>query len=610
MVHAPIPADYGSSKDGEPARPLHQPKITCFTLTLAFLSAIGGFLFGYDTGVVSGVLILLKEKFNMSYNVEEVFVSITMGAAMLFALVGGVTTDILGRKTTILIASMVFVVGSVVLAAAHDIATLLVGRFIIGIGIGLSSMTTPMYIAECSPRPLRGRLVTMYSLFLTMGILIAAIISGLFSKNKEHGFRYVLGLAAVPAFIQFVFFLFMPESPRWLVSKNRMEEARACLEKVEGVKEGVVDKGVVDDELADILKSVEENKEYERKGFIGTLAQVMATPHVRRALAIGAYLQLVQQITAINTIMYYGATIIQMSGVEDPETAIWLAVVVAIVNFLSTFIGIYVVDRCGRRLLTLVSLFGTMIGLLVLGSGFLLASINSPPVSLNVSASDICSSYSTCGECVGKYECSYCFQPNDHDYSNSFCFPKEFREKNPDFTGDNSTSEYLTSTLNKHKQCRDIFNVTQFATTSNNFVDDHWGVTTQYCHAPFSWIAIVGMVLYLLFYAPGMGPNPWTINSEIYPSWARSTCVSVATSVNWLSNMIVSLTFLTLMRAITFYGAFYFYAGLVLISFVILFLILPETKNKRLEEIEELFKGDLIVAGLYNENKCAYSWFL
>jgi len=200
-------------------------------ISLTFLSAVGGFLFGYDTGVVSGAMLLIEDDPEIKPNTlwKELIVSATVGAAWLFALIGGPSNEYFGRKPTILMASVVFTAGAVVMAISNSKEILLVGRLIVGAGIGLASMSVPMYISEASPPKLRGLLVSCNTLIITFGQFVAAVICGLFSQT-EHGWKWMLGLAAVPSAIQFCGFIFMPESPRWLVSKGKIEEAKMSLE--------------------------------------------------------------------------------------------------------------------------------------------------------------------------------------------------------------------------------------------------------------------------------------------------------------------------------------------------------------------------------------------
>ncbi|CAD5117480.1 unnamed protein product [Dimorphilus gyrociliatus] len=526
-----------------------------FVYVLAFFSTIGGFLFGYDTGVVSGAMILLADVFKLHHVWQELIISVTVGAAAIFAMIGGVINEKFGRKRTILVASFVFTLGSLLLGVSFNKEMLLIGRIIVGIGIGLASMTVPMYIAECSPSNLRGYLVTLNNGAITFGQLAASIIDGLFSSVKPNGWRYMLGLAAIPAIIQFIGFFFLPESPRWLFARNRDDEAIAVLRQIRNAN--------VDDEIHEIKTNIEEDKNVRTsRRFL--LIQMLMDSTVRKALIVGCGLQLFQQLSGINTVMYYSATIIKMSGVEDEKKAIWLAAVTAAVNFLFTLVGIYLVEKIGRRLLTISSLVGVTFSLAFLGIGFQLSSIHSATVN-NPIPDTHCSMYTSCTKCISAENCGYCYNSTF-----STCLPYI----------KNSTSNLCQSKIG-----------------------DTFKFNEDFCPTKYSWIALVGMIVYLIFFAPGMGPMPWTINAEIYPLWARSTGNAVATSVNWISNLIISMTFLSLTDAITKYGAFYLYTSFALIAIIFVSLFVPETKGKSLEEIQNVFKKSWTPCGSRRVNE-------
>lgn len=207
-----------------------------FVFVVTLLSAIGGFLFGYDTGIVSGAMVFVKDDFNLDDIWQEIIVSITIVGAWLFSLIAGYIADMFGRKPSILLASVVFTVGSVILGVAPVSPTgkwvLFVGRFIVGAGVGLASMTVPMYIAEVAPTKIRGSLSTLNSCFIAGGQLVASVVAGAFSYDTTDGWRWMLGLAGVPSAIQFIGFMFMPESPRWLVKTGKVDRAREVLRKI------------------------------------------------------------------------------------------------------------------------------------------------------------------------------------------------------------------------------------------------------------------------------------------------------------------------------------------------------------------------------------------
>ena len=447
--------------------------------------------------------------------------SFQLGSAWLFALIGGPSTDYFGRKFVILAASVVFMAGAVVMGIAESKEVLLVGRVIIGAGIGLASMSVPMYISESAPPNYRGFLVTCNNLVITGGQFFAACVCGFFSKVEPNGWKYMLGLAGIPSFLQFVGFLFMPESPRWLVSKGKIEKARQVLTKIRANTS--IDP---EEELEEIKRAVE--MEETTANTIDTVSRIFRTPSARRPLVLGCLLQIFQQVAGINTVMYYSATIITMAGFSNTSQAIWMSAGVASINFLCTFIALPLVERIGRRKLLLASLFGVTLSLVLLGVGFQVTYIDTPKVTINATVDDFCNKYSDCASCTYDALCGYCFQMPPKD-SDSVAVNASCEMKSDEDDG-----------YSKNGRC-----------IKDNVDAETVIYATDYCPSDFSWLVVFGLCLYLFFFAPGMGPMPWTINSEIYPTWARSSSQSIATSMNWAFNLLVSMTFLSLTEAIT-----------------------------------------------------------
>ncbi|XP_074872378.1 proton myo-inositol cotransporter isoform X2 [Carettochelys insculpta] len=400
-------------------RQFQQDETPSFVYVVSVFSALGGFLFGYDTGVVSGALLLLKRELNLGALWQELLVSSTVGAAALSALAGGVLNGLWGRRPCILLASCLFTAGATVLAAAQDKETLLGGRIVVGLGIGVASMTVPVYIAEVAPPHLRGRLVTINTLFITGGQFFASVVDGAFSYLAKDGWRYMLGLSAVPAIIQFFGFLFLPESPRWLIQKGQTQKARRILSQIRGNQ-------TIDEEYDSIKNNIEEEeKEVGAGGPV--ICRMLTYPPTRRALIVGCGLQMFQQLSGINTVMYYSATILQMSGVQDDSLAIWLAAVTAFTNFLFTLAGVWLVEKVGRRKLTLGSLTGTTVALIILALGFLLSAQVSPRVTLNPTdpsgQNSACTNYSYCNGCMLDPNCGLCYKLNKSNVVESSCVP-------------------------------------------------------------------------------------------------------------------------------------------------------------------------------------------
>ncbi|XP_065886410.1 proton myo-inositol cotransporter-like isoform X3 [Dysidea avara] len=576
-----------STSSSTTTSPKHAKK---WLTALTCVSAIGGALFGYDTGVVSGAMILIDDKFDLNHFWHELIVSVTVAAAAVSALMSGILNDLIGRKKVMLLAATVFTVGAVVMAIAGSKEVLLVGRAIVGLGIGFASMTVPVYISETAPSNIRGRLVVINTLFVTGGQFVATVIDGLFSIQHDfavkNGWRFMLGLAGVPSVIMFVGLLFMPESPRWLVFHQKEDKARKVLAKTRMPEQ-------VEGELASIREEYEQFKK-EKMSVFAFISRVFNTRSVMLAIFVGCGLQIFQQVSGINTVMYYSASIIQMAGYSDQQ-AIWFAIVPAFANFSFTIVGLCLVERVGRRKLLIVSLCGVVFWFIVLAGSFLLANQNSPDtVPLYPGAS---CDYSKCGTCVANSKCGFCaIKISDKHYINGTCSKgdKDNSNKRP-WPYNSSIIDCIT-----HYQYNNTIygdgDVTMFsddAIFSDDYFNDPKSTQWYYNYCPnnrFAILSLVSLFMYLVFFAPGMGPLPWTINSEIYPMWARSNAVALATTCNWLFNLLVSLTFLSLIDAVGQPKAFLVYSLLAFSGLIFVVLLVPETKGISLEMVGQLFE--------------------
>ncbi|GMN63492.1 hypothetical protein TIFTF001_032574 [Ficus carica] len=288
--------------------------------------------------------------------------------------------------------------------------------------------------------------------------------------------RWMLGVAGVPAVIQFSLMLFLPESPRWLFMKDRKDEAISVLSKIYDVAR-------LEDEIDYLNAQLEE--EHQKKKDV-SYWDVFKTKEMRLAFLAGAGLQAFQQFTGINTVMYYSPTIVQMAGIKSNQLALLLSLIVAAMNAAGTVLGIYLIDMAGRRKLALSSLSGVIVSLVILSGAF--------------------------------------------------------------FAESGSTSGL------------------------------------------YGWLAVLGLTLYIAFFSPGMGPVPWTVNSEIYPEAYRGICGGMSATVNWVSNLIVAQTFLSIAEAAGTGITFLILAGIAVIAFVFVIVFVPETKGLTFEEVENIWK--------------------
>ena len=439
-----------------------------FVYVAAAFAALGGLLFGYDTGVISGAELFFKNDFTLSTFALEVIVSGVLAGAAVGALAGGRLADFSGRRKLLIVTAIIFGAGAILCAIAQSATALIIGRIIVGLGIGLSSGTVPVYISEVSPAKARGWQVSLFQLAVTVGILLAYVVDYAFAKIE--GWRWMFGLAVIPAAIFALGMLYLPESPRWLAMRGDSNGARAVLVRIRGTSD-------VSAEMVEIESTVRQNQER------GTISDLF-TPSPRPALIVGIGLAVFQQITGINTVIYYAPIILQTAGISSASGAILATAGIGVVNVLMTVLSMRLVDRKGRRPLLLVGIAGMAVTLGILSLSF--------------------------------------------HFSNA------------------------SGTL--------------------------------------AWIAVLSMMAYVASFAISLGPIFWLLISEIYPLKIRTSSEGLAATFNWGSNLVVSLTFLTLVQRVGASRTFLMYALFALVAFVFSFRKVPETKGRTLEEIERFWQ--------------------
>ena len=317
------------------------------------IAALAGLLFGFDTGIISGALLFIEKDFVISTEMKELIVSSVLLGAMIGSLLSGRLTDRFGRKRLMLLISALFITGTLIASSATQVIAILMGRLFIGLAIGMGSYTAPLYIAEVSPSELRGALVSLNQLAITIGILCSYLINFAFT-SIEGSWRIMFAIGIIPAMLLCIGMFFLPESPRWLIKQNLMNQAIKTLERLRNSKN-------VHKEIADIKKSLQLKQANFREIF---------SPWIRPVLFLGAMLGFIQQVTGINTIIYYAPTIFQLAGFKDASTSILATVGIGVVNVLATIFAVFFIDRIGRRPLLLVGLVGMFLCLLGLSFAF------------------------------------------------------------------------------------------------------------------------------------------------------------------------------------------------------------------------------------------------
>ncbi|MEO8820688.1 MAG: sugar porter family MFS transporter [Ginsengibacter sp.] len=324
---------------------------------IAAVAATGGLLFGFDTGVISGAIPFFQQDFHLGNSMVENITTAGLAGAVIGAMFTGRLSDIFGRKKTILAAAIIFIIGAAWSGWAPNPVLLIIARLFIGLAIGISSFSVPLYIAEISPSHIRGRLVSLFQLLITIGILVSYLSDLAFANNNNvESWRPMFYIGIIPGVILFAGMFFLPETPRWLMSKGREAESIKILKRLE-------EPSLIEASIKRMKDEVENAK--ERPNF-----REVFKPWLRKALIISVGIMFFQQFVGINTVIYYSPKIFMIVGFEGARAGIWAAVSVGVVNVAFTILSLFMIDKLGRRKLYFIGLTGIVISLFGLGLVF------------------------------------------------------------------------------------------------------------------------------------------------------------------------------------------------------------------------------------------------
>ncbi|KAF9629096.1 Sugar/inositol transporter [Lasiodiplodia theobromae] len=461
-----------------------------FVWLCAAAAAIGGMLFGYDTGVISGVLVVIGSDLDnkaLSSSEKELITALCAAGGLCGAVIAGTTADKYGRRPAIWFASVLFTIGAVIQASSYTISQMSVGRFLVGLGVGSASTVVPLYIAEISPARFRGRMISVDMIFLGAGSVLAYAFDAAFA-SVPHGWRYMVGIGGLPSILLGILLFWCPESPRQLLFHNRTDECGRVLRKIYP--------RATEEQLRDKVRSIELGVTQakalnEEISVVAALRMLFGVPANLRAAVAACGLMAVQQLCGFNTLMYYSSTLFDIVGFHNPVA---VGTVVAGVNWIFTILSIFLIDRVGRRRILLWTMWGM-------------------PV------------------CLVGAAVAFKWIPIDQ--------------------------QTLTVTEDKT--------------------------------GPPAIIVLVCMILFVAFYAAGLGCVPWQAN-EFLPMEVRAMGTMLVNICNWGPNIIVSATFLSMMKGISPSGTFGFYAALCFIGWIFVIFCFPEAANMTLEEVRCVFE--------------------
>lgn len=435
-----------------------------------YVAAVGGLLFGYDTAVVAGAIGFIQAKYVLSPAMMGWVASCALIGCVIGAMFAGMLSDRIGRKKVLMISAIAFAVSSLGIMLPLELNSFIFFRFIGGVGIGIASMLSPLYISEIAPASIRGRLISIYQMGIVIGILLIYFVNAGIASihteawNIESGWRWMFGSGIIPSIVFIFLLLDVPESPRWLAQKNKVKEAEVILTKINGAEKAK-------EELTAIRNAMQEET--------GTLGSLIKSG-LRYPLMIGVILAIFSQVTGINAIMYYAPEIFK-SGGDGSSSALMQTVLVGLINVLFTIVAIKYVDKWGRKTLLLVGAAGMTLCLGMVGAAF------------------------------------------------------------------------------------------------------HFGMT----QGP---LVLISILAYISFFAISLGPLTFVVVAEIFPTQVRGRAMSVAIFFLWIAVFVVSQTFPMLQSAIGEAMTFWIYMLMSLVSFFFVWMMVPETKEKTLEEIETFWK--------------------
>ncbi|MEN6464334.1 MAG: sugar porter family MFS transporter [Syntrophaceae bacterium] len=330
-------------------------KFSKLVYVVSAIAATGGLLFGFDTGVISGALLFLKKEFALDSASQEFVVSAVLVGAIIGSAASGRVTDLFGGKRVIFCTAVIFALGTLIAALAPSMHVVIAGRVVLGIAIGIASYAVPLYISETSPARIRGALVSLNQLMITIGILVSYLVDGLFATTR-YTWRGMFAVGLVPSIILGVGLMFLPASPRWLMARKRENDARDVLKRLIPARE-------IDAQMDEMRTSIASES-------VSGGWRDLGQRWIRPALFMGIAIMFFQQATGINTIIYYAPTIFQMAGFDSETAAIGATAAVGAVNVVMTIVSLFLIDRWGRRPLLLMGLLGMVASLVVVGLVF------------------------------------------------------------------------------------------------------------------------------------------------------------------------------------------------------------------------------------------------
>ncbi|MFZ5940969.1 MAG: sugar porter family MFS transporter [Bacteroidota bacterium] len=516
-----------------------------FAILISLIVALGGFLLGFDSAVISGATPFYKVTFGL--NTGSMLIGLSVSSIILGAIAGnfiaGPLADRYGRKNILIITALLFASCALGTALSTNVVFFIIARLIGGFGVGMAILIAPMYIAEISPRKLRGTLVTFNQLNIVLGISVAYFSNYFIQKavtDPTMNWRWMLGVGLIPAGLYFILLFFVPRSPRWLIRKGKDEEALQVLKKVNGEEQAKV-------EYAEIKASLAADIKTEKGSFRELFSRKM-----KIVLIIGLGIAFFQQITGINAIFYYAPMIFEMAG-GGKDAAFMQAIILGLTNVVMTIVAMALIDRLGRKPLLIIGSIGICLSLTIVGISFVRAEYNLTDENLASLVSDL--------QKDNKQEVSI------------------------------KLTEELTPLLNTVYQKETLFFKDIKAAIGTENYNSYKELILKHSITIDSIWVLIGLILFVASFAISLGPVMWALLSEIFPNKLRGLAISLVGAWNSIVSFSVATVFPYELEHLGSSMTYFSYAvfGFLTLLFVLRFV--PETKGKSLEELESVLVG-------------------
>jgi MFS family permease len=516
-----------------------------YTVFISLVVALGGFLLGFDSAVISGATPFYRETFGL--NSGSMLIGFSVSSLILGAIMGNIVAgklaDRFGRRKVLIFTAMLFMISALFSAASVNVTSFIIARVIGGLGVGMAILIAPMYIAEIAPRNLRGTLVTFNQLNIVLGISVAYFSNLYFQQtigDPDFKWRIMLGVEAVPAFIYLILLFFVPRSPRWLLQKGLDEEAHGVLVNIHGPEQSV-------NEYDEIKNSLREKTVKEQARWADVFSKRMKT-----VLIVGFGIAFFQQITGINAIFYYAPMIFEMAG-GGKDAAFMQAAILGVTNVIMTVVAMFLIDRLGRKPLLYIGAAGICVSLAIVGFSFENAKYSIDQNSMETLMEEVEQM------AVAKHHIENIMQLNqlkDNTFGSEVSFFRLIKQ---------------TVGLDTYNSFKEI--ILKHSISVNPL-----------------WI-LIGLIMFVASFAISMGPVMWALLSEIFPNKLRGLAISIMGFWNSIVSFSVATIFPAQLEYLGSSATYLIYSFFGLLTLLFVWRYVPETKGRSLEELEsELIK--------------------